>query len=70
MVFYFRPGQGIPSGLCECRVEATAFITPWGLYEFQWYMEKVLAGIRDECCVPYLDDVLCYSKTFDKQVRH
>ncbi|KAF0025027.1 hypothetical protein F2P81_021908 [Scophthalmus maximus] len=32
-------------------------------------MEEMLSSLTDECCIPYLDDILCYSGSFEDHVK-
>jgi hypothetical protein len=62
----------------------TAFVTPWGLYEwvripfgltgapavYQRFMEETLKEARDRCCLPYMDNALVYSDSFENHLAH
>lgn len=33
-------------------------------------MEHCLEGLKDDICIPYLDDIIIFSKTFDEHIEH
>ncbi|GAA6094840.1 uncharacterized protein LOC113008246 [Tachysurus ichikawai] len=39
------------------------------LGSFQRSMEEMLGSLRDEYCIPYLDELLCYSRSFSDHVE-
>ena len=63
---------------------ATAFVTPWGLYDgvripfglmnappnFQPFMERCQGDLRHKVAIPYLDDIIAFSRTFAAHVEH
>lgn len=81
---FLRQGNAYHQGyITEESRHMTAFITPWGLYEwvrnpfglsnvpaaFQHSMDEMLDLVRDKCCIPYLEDVLCYTRSFEEHVE-
>ena len=45
-------------------------VWPMRLLFFQRYMEETLEGLRDTVRIPYLDDILVYSGSFNDHVEH
>ena len=70
--------------LTKDAIPKTAFISPSGLYEFlvmpfgltnapatfQRAMDTILAGLKWNICLVYLDDIIVFSKTFEDHVKH
>jgi transposase InsO family protein len=66
----------------EEDIEKTAFISKHGLWEFismpfgltnapstqQRFIEAVLQGLIFKCCFAYIDDIICYSTSFEQHL--
>lgn len=62
----------------------TAFITKFGLFQwlvmpfgltnapatFQRLMDAILRGLKWECCLVYLDDIIIYSRSITEHLKH
>lgn len=69
--------------MAKDSVEKTAFVTHDGLFEytrmpfgltnapatFQRHLDGVLAGLKWQCCLVYIDDIIIYSNTFEDHIR-
>ena len=69
--------------MAKDSIEKTAFVTDSGLYEFlvmpfglcnapatfQRYMDAVLAGLKWNCLLVYIDDIIIFSPTFEEHLR-
>ena len=67
----------------EEDIEKTAFITKFGLWEFismpfgltnapatqQRFIESILQGLLWKCCFAYIDDIVCFSRTFEQHLE-
>lgn len=65
-------------------IQKTAFVTPWGLYEFlrmpfglkgapftcQRTVDTIIDGVKYDNALVYMDDCVVFSRTFEEHVSH
>jgi predicted aspartyl protease len=70
--------------MAEEDKQKTAFITKYGLYQwrcmpfglcnapatFQRLMDAILRGLKWQCCLVYLDDVIVFSRNLEEHEKH